>query len=102
MPTNTPVYKNIKPFVNCATNNGNGTVTAFFGYTNRNDYDVDIPIGEENRFFPAPKGRGQPHLFKPGRHNNAFSVTFDESLLGLIWYVDGNVTAAWIGSPPCP
>ena len=102
IPTNTPVYRNLRPFVNCAQNNGDGTVTAYFGYINNNSFDVNIGIGPTNGFLPLPVDRGQPTLFTPGRHDFEFSVTFAEDLFGLIWWLDGNVTAAWTGSPACP
>ncbi|MCA9961844.1 MAG: hypothetical protein KC443_22550 [Anaerolineales bacterium] len=92
----------LRPIVNCATNNGDGTITAFFGYKNSNSFDVTIPVGVNNSFFPQPFDRGQPTLFLAGDYDFVFKATFNEQDVGLIWWLDGNVTSAWIGTPACP
>ena len=38
-----------------------------FGYQNENEGTVDIPVGPDNRFNPAPQGRGQTTVFAAGR-----------------------------------
>ncbi len=65
--------------------NGNGTYTAYFGYYNRCDCWVNIPIGADNIFTPDPQDRGQTQFFEPGRVINDFSVVFDGS--NLVWYL---------------
>jgi len=90
------------PILNCVTDNGDSTITVFFGYRNDNAYDVPIAVGVNNRFFPLPFDRSQPTLFLPGQHDSAFNVTFNVEEIGLIWWLDGNITAAWSGSPACP
>ncbi len=68
------------PTLQCVTNNGNGTYTAYFGYVNNSSSSVSIPIDEthsKNMFTSNPKDRGQPTVFLPGTHEFVFSVVFD-------------------------
>lgn len=98
----------IHPIVECVTNNGNGTYTAYFGYKNDNATAMTITVGTNNRFTPSPQDRGQPSLFQPGRTpfwpNAAFSVIFDGS--NLVWTLTGpdgatRTATASSGSAPC-
>ena len=57
----------------CITDRG-GTFDAVFGYENDNTVDVTLPVGLRNFFTPQPANRGQPTVFHPGRHDNAFTV----------------------------
>ncbi|MFO7447821.1 MAG: SdrD B-like domain-containing protein [Ignavibacteriaceae bacterium] len=74
-------YKPITPILECVTNNGDGTFTANFGYLNENNFEVTIPVGNDNKFSPAPQDRGQTTVFQPGRSpffpNQAYEVTFN-------------------------
>jgi hypothetical protein len=47
---------------------------AVFGYENDNTVDISIQIGLANLVAPRPLNRGQPTLFSPGRHEDAFRV----------------------------
>ncbi len=60
-----------------------GSYIAHFGYSNENDEDIIIPIGDENKFTPTPIDRGQPFVFESGRHIDAFQVEFDGN--ELVW-----------------
>lgn len=86
-----PPAKSVKPILECVEPNDIGTYTAHFGYLNENDYNVDIPVGADNKFTPTPQDRGQPTTFMPGRTgyypNSAFTVDFDGS--ELVWTLTG-------------
>lgn len=73
----------ISPIVECVREEGPGQFVAVFGYFNRNDQDVTIPVGSDNRFTSAPQDRGQTTVFVPGRQVAAFEVPFDGS--NLVW-----------------
>jgi hypothetical protein len=63
-----PVFEGWEP-------NPNGTASLYFGYMNRNwKEELDIPIGPNNSFDPAPQDRGQPTHFLPRRGKQVFSV----------------------------
>lgn len=47
----------VEPIGRCVELNGDGTYTAFFGYSA--SQDMTLPIGHRNRFLPAPADRGQ-------------------------------------------
>ncbi len=81
--------------------NGDGTMTGFFGYRNDNPYNVAIAVGVNNQFFPSPLDRGQPTLFLPGQHDSVFSITFDAEEVGLLWRLDGRLTGAWLALRSC-
>ena len=55
--------------------NDGGTVTLTFGYFNHNwKEELDIPIGENNRFTTGEPDRGQPTHFLPRRNRFTFDV----------------------------
>jgi hypothetical protein len=55
--------------------NPDGTFTLSFGYFNRNYREaLDIPVGPNNRFDPAPLDQGQPTYFLPRRQTGMFTV----------------------------
>lgn len=55
--------------------NPDGTGSFSFGYLNRNQVAVEIPLGEDNFMDPAEYGGMQPTHFSTGRHTGVFSVT---------------------------
>ncbi|MBI5667966.1 MAG: thrombospondin type 3 repeat-containing protein [Chloroflexi bacterium] len=79
--------KQVSPVLECVANNGNGSYTAYFGYENRNPVAVTIPRGNNNRFHPEPKDRGQPTVFGPGRQRFVFKVDFNGR--NLVWQLKG-------------
>jgi hypothetical protein len=55
--------------------NADGTFTLSFGYFNRNYREaLEIPVGPNNRFEPAPADQGQPTHFLPRRQTGIFTV----------------------------
>src|SRR5438445_13192912 len=63
-----PVFEGWEP-------NPDGTFSLYFGYMNRNwKEELDIPIGPNNSFDPAPADRGQPTHFLPRRGKQIFAV----------------------------
>lgn len=63
------------------SNNGDGTSTAYFGYTNLNPVAVAIPVGSalagmRNEFSGNSKDRGQPSSFNSGTVQGAVAVQF--------------------------
>lgn len=76
----------LTPSLDCIDVNGDGSITAHFGYENIWTNQVNIPAGkgppgQQNWFLPAPADRGQPSQFLPGTHSNVFTVTFTSSTL---------------------
>lgn len=76
----------LTPILDCIEVNGDGSITAHFGYENNWTNQVTIPAGKEppgqqNWFLPAPADRGQPSQFLPGAHSDVFTVTFASSTL---------------------
>lgn len=59
--------------------NEDGTITMTFGYFNHNwEEELDIPIGENNRFTTGNPDRGQPTHFLPRRNRFTFEVIVPE------------------------
>lgn len=55
--------------------NPDGTFSLYFGYLNRNwEEEVDLPVGPNNLFDPAPQDRGQPTHFMLNRQKRIFAV----------------------------
>jgi hypothetical protein len=90
----------ILPIMNCVTNNGDGTYTAYFGYNNKNSVSIFIPIYAQNKISPDPWDRGQPGVFKAGIWERVFSVTWTSG--NIIWHLNNNIATAKKTSPPCP
>lgn len=56
--------------------NDDGSFSMLFGYFNRNlKEELDIPVGDNNRFEPGPADQGQPTHFLPRRQWGVFTVT---------------------------
>ncbi len=89
----------IRPVLECVTHAGGGAYAAWFGYKNENTKSVYIPAGPLNRFTPAPRDRGQPTLFEPGRAVRAFSVDFPGTT--LVWTLNGRTSTASRTSARC-
>ncbi|MCG8506524.1 MAG: hypothetical protein MI755_18110, partial [Sphingomonadales bacterium] len=69
--------------------NPDGTYSYSFGFINRNEEAVDIPLGENNRIEPARFQGDQPTHFPSGRGTGVFTVTVpaDESEIDVWWYL---------------
>lgn len=67
--------QNIVPVFEGWQHNDDGSYKFHFGYFNRNyEEQVDVPLGPNNRFEPAPLDRNQPTHFYPRRHRFVYSV----------------------------
>jgi lipopolysaccharide/colanic/teichoic acid biosynthesis glycosyltransferase len=98
-PAHAVVRGPVKPVLECVAKNSDGTYTAWFGYDNRNDYQVDIAIGNRNKLRPAPQDRGQLSSFLAGRQRVVFAVNFTSNT--LVWSLDGRTATASRNSSPC-
>jgi len=70
--------------------NEDGTISLTFGYFNHNwEEELDIPIGENNRFTTGNPDRGQPTHFLPRRNRFTFDVVVpgDFGDNELVWEV---------------
>ena len=77
------------PFMEGWYANDDGSVTVSFGYHNRNEDDIIVPIGEGNRIEPLLLDGMQPEIYYSGRHTGVFGVTVPESMLedSIWWYL---------------
>lgn len=75
-------------------NLGNGTVRASFGYINRHNTPVTLPIGDRNYFSPGVQDRGQPTSFQPGNHQDVFSVLLPENGTSIAWHLMNTTVGA--------
>jgi hypothetical protein len=73
----------VKPVFDCVAPNAQGTLTAFFGYTNKNGVSVTVPYGGKNKFARDTKNQ-RPTRFSPGAHDFSFGVDFT-SKQSLSW-----------------
>lgn len=68
----------LKPTFDCVAPNPNGTLTAFFGYDNKNGVSVTVPYGTKNAFARDTTSQRLTR-FLPGTHHFAFGVDFTSS-----------------------
>ncbi len=90
----------VSPILECVTDNGSGNYTAVFGYNNPNTYEVNIPVGPNNRFSPDPINRGQPEYFHSGTTTGAISLGFTSGN-NIVWALDGKTATADSSGSPC-
>lgn len=69
--------------------NPDGTTSFSFGYINRNDVAVDIPIGSANYIEPAKYSGQQPTHFPAGRGTGMFTITVpsEEADDDIWWHI---------------
>jgi hypothetical protein len=73
--------------------NPDGSFSMLFGYFNRNlKEELDIPVGDSNRFEPGPPDQGQPTHFLPRRQWGVFTVTVPQNFgtEKLTWTIIAN------------
>lgn len=71
--------------------NADGTLTFSYGYINRSEKAIEVPIGPNNYFTPEPANRGQVTVFQPGTERNAVIVVVaGTTTSNLIWTVTAN------------
>jgi hypothetical protein len=73
--------------------NPDGSFSLLFGYFNRNlKEEMDIPVGDSNRFEPGPPDQGQPTHFLPRRQWGVFTVTVPQNFgtEKLTWTIIAN------------
>ncbi len=76
--------------------NPDGTTSFSFGFINRNDVPVDIPLGTSNYIEPAKHSGMQPTHFPAGRSTGVFTVTVPaaEANDDIWWHIKtGNAEA---------
>ncbi len=103
----------VSPIVECVVDNGDGTLTARFGYENRENFDFTLPHGKRNVVTGGPiVGEAipvaefhHPHLVdgRPGRTalgEGVFRTTF-ESYGAVVWQLAGRTATASAKTPRC-
>lgn len=88
----TPPPPHVGVFVRCVSNHGD-RFDATFGYQNDGSTSYGIPVGADNRFSPAPEGRGQTTDFLPGNVQDAFTVKDIPAAEQLVWSLKSDTTA---------
>jgi GH35 family endo-1,4-beta-xylanase len=92
-------FNPVAPTAGCVVKDGNGTFTAYFGYSNANNFSIPVPVGTSNTFGPAPSDRGQAGYFLPYQRPERVAVTWDGS--ALTWQLDGYSQTVTKKSPAC-
>jgi hypothetical protein len=92
--------KKLIPEFTCVWDNGGGSYTAVFGYTNTGNRDLIIPIGSENGFSPDPADRGQGTTFlADASTTSALTITWTGTPPS--WTVSGNTATASSSGTAC-
>jgi len=78
----------IQPVYDGWYKNADGTLTFSYGYYNRTNKPIEVPVGPNNTFSPEPADRGQPTVFQPGTERNTLLVTLPGNFnQNLVWTV---------------
>lgn len=103
------VPKGVAAVGSCYFDNGNGTITAVFGYTNTGS-TTTIPVGANNQVYTgtstanytAAYPAAQPTTFLTGGQSNVFAVTGPPGG-GAAWFLNGAYATVMPGSSSlCP
>lgn len=89
----------LTPMAGCVNDNGDGTYTVTWGYSNPNKVAVKLAVGKRNMFRQGNPHQGQPELFEPGVKENAFVTRFKEKKIE--WVLDDTAASADSGAT-CP
>lgn len=65
----------LTPTFDCVAPNPQGTLTAFFGYNNKNGVNVTVPLGTKNS-LARDTSNSRPTRFLHGQHDFSFGVDF--------------------------
>lgn len=84
----------ISPVLEVVYREADGSYTAVWGYLNRNNVPITVPVGATNRFWPDPANRGQPTVFLVGRQVRVFEAPFAGT---LVWSLKGRTGTAGTG-----
>lgn len=89
-------HRRLRPVIECVAEIEDGRLVAVFGYKNKKNTIVDIPLGESNKFTPPPIDRGQPTNFLPGRQRRVFAAPLpsDDDGSELVWRLAGRTATA--------
>jgi hypothetical protein len=90
-PMSSNVCKDLRPVAECYWRNSNGTVSVVWGWNNPRSDTARVAVGSHNNVSPGPDDQGQPTLFAPGRHQNAFVTVTSRSADEVEWRL-GNRT----------
>lgn len=82
-----PGDKKILFGITCSETLPGGVRKVWFGYNNPASESIDLPVGKDNKFTPAPFDRNQPTHFQKGRVVFAFHVVTNEPV--LTWHLQG-------------
>ncbi len=85
--------QNVVPVYEGWKKNPDGSTTMVFGYMNRNhEEELDVPVGDANRFEPGDGDRGQPTHFFTRRQQFVFEVVLppDWGKQDLVWTLTAN------------
>jgi hypothetical protein len=91
--------RDLTPVVECLWNNGDGTSTISWGYRNETTHTLLIEVGAKNKITPGADDQGQPTLFAPGVHTNAFVTT--ASGAARTWTLGNNKVSSSAATPAC-
>ncbi|TDO44323.1 GH35 family endo-1,4-beta-xylanase [Kribbella sp. VKM Ac-2527] len=93
-------FNPVQPTAACVVRNSfDNTYTAYFGYSNANDYYIPVPIGSDNAFNPGPSDRGQTVSFLPYQRPRRVAVTWNGS--SLTWRLGSVTQIASSTTPAC-
>ncbi|MFD7155112.1 endo-1,4-beta-xylanase [Kribbella sp. NPDC059898] len=93
-------FNPVQPTAACVVHNSfNNTYTAYFGYSNANNYYISVPVGADNAFSPGPSDRGQTVSFLPYQRPRRVAVTWDGS--PLTWRLGALTQTASSATPAC-
>ncbi|GIH14052.1 endo-1,4-beta-xylanase [Rugosimonospora africana] len=93
-------FNPVQPTAACVVDDQGSQYTAYFGYSNANNYYIPVPVGTSNFFTTGAADRGQTEYFLPFQRPKRVAVTWDGKS-PLTWSLNGSSQTATKTSPAC-
>lgn len=90
----------VLPIAQCRRTSSDGTNVISFGFENRNNFAVSLPLGDDNQFAHLLDA-GQPTSFTPGLFLDAFRVPLPSNSASLTWTLNGITVTANLSTTVC-
>lgn len=91
------------PLVECmVVDSATRVNTVYFGYENRTNRRLTVPVGDYNQLSPGLLYQGQPDVFNPGRYPRVVAAEFVLDFTSRVdWELNGITVAADATTPVC-
>ena len=100
-PIATAAAGTVHPIFDCIVPQPDGSYTAKFGFINKGNIVVTIPVGSNNMIVPSSLNGQQPTVFSPGIQQAVLQITAPSGTTNVVWVLGGATATAGPNSVQC-